>query len=121
MAKKSKQQKARESFLVLDEKKLPVVQAHFGVSPELKYPLEFQVIDGMRVNQSALFPVEKKKIIDAIRTRMHKVTSKKFIVRKVNTTHSRIWRVADNTVIKYGGRRKGGPYKKAKNEETKTE
>ena len=88
-----------KTFLVLDDKILPVV-AQFGRSAEISYPKEFAIIDSMKVGQSASFPRERLNIINAIRGRLTKIGKKKFIVRKINATQQRIWRVADNASAK---------------------
>jgi hypothetical protein len=88
---------------VLDAKELPVVGL-FGRSPELAYENEFKLIDSMKVKQSAVFLQTKIGIINAIRSRINKISGKKFIIKKIDKIHSRIWRVADNAAIRFGGR-----------------
>ena len=89
----------KKSFLVLDVEILPVV-AQFGRSAEISYPVEFAIIDSMKVGQSAAYPKEKLNVINAIRGRLTKIGKKKFIIRKINPTQGRIWRVADNAPAK---------------------
>jgi hypothetical protein len=89
-------------FLVLDKDVVPMV-GNFGRNVELKYPKEFALIDSMAIEQSAVFPGSKAKMVNAIRGRLHKLTPKKFVVKKINPDFSRIWRVADNAVTRPGG------------------
>ena len=90
-------------IFVLDEDEIPLV-GFFGRSVEINYPKEFAAIDSMAVNKSGVFPTEKLNVINSIRSRLGKLAKKKFQVKKINTTHSRIWRVADNAVTRVGGR-----------------
>jgi len=90
-------------FFVLDHDEIPLI-GFFGRSVEISYPKEFAAIDSMLVNKSGVFPTEKLNIINAIRSRLGKLAKKKFQVKKINLTHSRIWRVADNAVTRVGGR-----------------
>jgi hypothetical protein len=90
-------------FFVIDEDEIPLI-GFFGRSVEISYPKEFAAIDAMKVHRSGVFLTEKLNVINAIRSRLHKLAKKKFQVKKINTTHSRIWRVADNAVTRVGGR-----------------
>jgi hypothetical protein len=90
-------------FFVMDKDEIPLI-GFFGRSVEVSYPKEFTAIDAMKLHQSGVFPTEKVNIINAIRSRLAKLSKKKFQVKKINTTHSRIWRVADNAVIRVGGK-----------------
>ena len=114
MAKqKSKKQGDKDkTFLVLDEKKLPVVN-QINRSAEIAYPQEYQLLDSMKVGQSAIFPKDKVGVIGAIKRRFAMTSNKKFIIRKVNQSFNRIWRVPDNTVMRTGGRVKGSKNKKS--------
>ena len=98
--------------LVIDKKNYPVVGI-FGRSVEINHHKEFAALNGMAINQSAVFKTDKKKIIDAIRARIHKLTAKRFVVRKITADVYRVWRVKDNAKINRGGRIAGGsPSKK---------
>ena len=90
-------------ILLLDEEELPIM-GNFGRSVEHTYPKEFTLMDSMQVNQSAVFQTNKGNIITAVRNRIQKLSSKKFVVKKINSTHSRLWRVPDNAVTRIGGR-----------------
>jgi len=111
---KKVQSSTNESFLKLDPKRVVTIEVHSKTSPEVKYPREYALIDSMKVGRSAIYPIDKSNVIDAIRRRIAILGNKKFLIRKVDQTHKRIWRVADNAVIRNGGRVKGvSPYKKA--------
>jgi hypothetical protein len=89
--------------MVLDTEELPIM-GNFGRAVENTYPKEFALMDSMAVNQSAVFLQGKANIITAVRNRIQKLSSKKFVVKKINSTHSRLWRVPDNSVTRVGGR-----------------
>ena len=95
--------------LVLDEEIIPIVGI-FGRSVEITYPTEFELIAGMSTNQSAVFHRSKMNIINAVRTRLQKITDKKFVIKKINGEYNRIWRIASK--VKHSGGRIAGvsPY-----------
>lgn len=103
-----------DSFLIADEKKVPLFSTTGTRSPEVVYAHEYQIIDSLKVNASAMFPKEKLNVINALRRRAHIINGKKFLVRKASETHGRIWRLPNNAVIKaHGGRIAGvSPLKK---------
>lgn len=90
-------------ILVLDKEEIPIAGL-FGAGPEISHPKEFALIDSMAVGQSAAFHKGKQNIIDSIRMRLKKLGDKKFVVKKVSAEFSRIWRVKDGAVTRYGGR-----------------
>jgi len=90
-------------FYTDDEDEIPLI-GFFGRSVEISYPKQFAAIDALKVHRSGVFLTEKLNVINAIRSRLKKLAKKKFQVKKINATHSRIWRVADNAVTRVGGR-----------------
>jgi len=100
----------RNSFMIRDVAPVPLTSAMSRLSTPWKYPKEYEIMDSLKINQSALFPTEKKKIVDGIRTTMQKQTPKRFTVRKVDFQFSRIWRIEDNATARngWGGHRVKG-------------
>lgn len=123
--KKSIQWKKRnetvEPFLQIDKRRVPLNEATAFVknSIKAKYPLEYDVINRLNVNASATFPRDKLNVVTAIKTYLHKSSKKVFIMKKVDATTGRIWRAANGTIVRKGGRAVGGPYRKEEPEETK--
>ena len=115
--KSNQQGKSSSTFLLLDEKKVPVTN-QINRSAELSHPKEYQLVDSMKVGQSAIFPKEKIGAVNAIKRRLLMTTNKKYIIRKENNEFNRIWRVADNAVIRKGGHAKGYKNKKSDNVQT---
>ena len=93
----------KDDFYADDQDEIPLI-GFFGRSVEISYPKQFAKIDALAVHRSGVFLTEKLNIINSIRSRLKKLAKKKFQVKKINATHSRIWRVADNAITRVGGR-----------------
>jgi hypothetical protein len=90
-------------FLIEDN--VPMISAR-ATGVETKFPREWAVIDGLSVSQNIAFTVDKRKMVEAIRVRMQKLTSKRFVLRQVDKQHCRMWRVEDHAKSNWGGPRK---------------
>lgn len=115
-APRKKKDESGESFLQLDDKRHPI-KGLFAGGPQARYPREYELIQSLKVNSSASFARERLNVINAIRTHIHRNEGKKYIVKKIDLRTARIWRVGDNAVTRFGGRQKGGPYRKEDNAE----
>ena len=91
-------------IFIMDKEEIPV-QGFYGRAVEVSYPKEFQAIDSLQVGQSGVFLQGKVNIINAVRTRIQKLSKKKFMVKKINNSHSRLWRVPDNSTTRIGGKK----------------
>ena len=108
MATTKKKPKQGKKSIAIDEN---FFKKDYGIVPvigltrngvELSHPKIFNTINSLKVNQSGVFPSEKYNIISAVRLRIFKIYNKKFVIKKINQTQSRIWRVADTVATAFG-------------------
>lgn len=91
------------------------IQGIFGRSPAITYRKEWELIDGMAVGQCVGFKTkEMLSIVNSIRTKIQDSSPKKFVLKKVDATYSRLWRVDDGTILLR--RKKGTRQKRNKTE-----
>jgi len=88
--------------LVMDIEPIPMIGL-YGRTIETTHPREFDLINSMNINQSGVFLTSKTNIINAIRNRLKKLYDKKYIIKKINPSQSRIWRVKDGLITRPGG------------------
>jgi len=99
--REKKPNKSDDDFFEKDYGTVPVIGLVRN-AVEITHPKIFGIINSLKLNQSGTFPTEKYNIISAIRLRIFKLHNKKFVIKKINPTQSRIWRVADSVETVFG-------------------